>query len=166
MFWITGAVIRWMSAFVMLGVITMVVLAVAQKPPVLVTAETALRSDDALRGVVRITRHPLLWAVGIWGLLHMLNYADPPSWVFFGDITVLALGGTWLIDRRRAWLLGDRWREIETRTSNIPFLAILQGRNRLLAGEFPPLMLAVAVGIWVLILMLHPRLFGMPAVWW
>lgn len=164
-FWVTGPVVRWLSALVMLAAVVLAVLAIAQRPRVLLTAETSLKSEDGLKGVVRITRHPLLWPVGLWGLVHMLNNADPPSWVFFGYVTVLALGGTWLIDRRRAKLLGPRWRTIEARTSNLPLLAIADGRNAFVWEEFPLPMVALGVAAWLALLILHPVLIGVPAVW-
>ncbi len=164
-FWVTGPVVRWLSALVMLAAVVLAVLAIAQRPRVLLTAEVSLRSEGALKGVMRITRHPLLWPVATWGLVHMLNNADPPSWVFFGYVTALALGGTWLIDRRRAKLLGPRWPAIEARTSNLPLLAIADGRNALVWEELPLPLVALGVGVWLALLILHPILIGAPAVW-
>ncbi|MGI9381546.1 MAG: NnrU family protein, partial [Methyloligellaceae bacterium] len=126
-FWITGDAVRWASAVVLLAATVLLAAALLAKERVLLTGETALVGDRPVEGVLRITRHPMLWAIGLWGVVHMINNADAPGWVFFGTITALALGGTWLIDRRRRRLLGDRWDAIRSETSNLPFLAILQG---------------------------------------
>lgn len=163
-FWVTGPALRWMSALVMLAALMLAALALAQRPRVLLTAETALTRDDAITGVLRITRHPLLWPVALWGVLHMINNPDPPSLVFFGYITGLALVGTKLIDRRRARLLGARWDAVTARTSNLPFAAIAEGRNTLDWRELSWPALAAGFAAWDVLLLLHPYLFGAPAV--
>ena len=162
--WATGPFVRWLSALAMLPALALIALAFAQRPRVLLTAETALARPDATTGVVRITRHPLLWGVGLWGIVHLVNNGDAPSLVFFGYVTALALGGTWPIDRRRARLLGERWPEIERRTSNLPFLAIAQRRNRFEAGELSLPALGAAAALWLMLLLLHHWLFGVPIV--
>ncbi|MCG8560696.1 MAG: hypothetical protein MI824_12920 [Hyphomicrobiales bacterium] len=163
-FWITGEAVRWGSALVLFASALLLAAAVLARERVLLTGETALAGDRPLAGVLRVTRHPMLWAAGLWGLVHMLNNADPPGWAFFGTSTALALGGTWLIDRRRRRLLGARWETVRAETSNLPFLAILQGRNRLVPGEIgwrPP---ALALLLWCGALAMHETLFGLPAV--
>lgn len=164
-FWVTGPVGRSIGAVVMLAAILLLVLAVTGKPRLFLTGETVLSSPESVRGVLRITRHPLLWAITFWGLVHMANNADPPSWLFFGFLTLLALGGTWAIDRRRARLLEDGWPAIEAVTSNLPFLAIMQGRNRLVFSEIGWTRLAIGSGLWALILTLHEPVFGVSPLW-
>ncbi|MHA1164773.1 MAG: NnrU family protein [Alphaproteobacteria bacterium] len=164
-FWVTPEWARWASAALMLAAIFLAIAAATGRPRVLLTAETALMEPDPVRGVMRITRHPMLWAVAIWGLLHMANNADPAAWVFFGYITVLALGGTYLIDRRRERLLGKAWRPLKAQTSNLPFLAIAQGRNRLILTEIGWSRFAATLGLWALVLFAHETAFGLPAIW-
>ncbi len=164
-FWVTGPLERAISGVFVLFAVMFTVFAVSQRPMVLLTGETALSQDNAIRGVLRITRHPVLWAVGLWGVVHMLNNADPPSWLFFGVSTVLALVGTFAIDRRRKRLLGARWTTIEATTSNIPFLAILRGRNTLRLSEIGLIQLAIAIAVWAVILMLHEPAFGVSPLW-
>ena len=164
-FWVTPEWARWTSAVLMLAALLLAVATATGRPRVLLTAETALMEPDPVRGVLRITRHPMLWAVLIWGLLHMANNADPAAWVFFGYITALALGGTFLIDRRRARLMGKTWQLIKSQTSNLPFLAIAQGRNQLVFTEIGWIRLTAAVGLWALILSAHEAVFGLPAIW-
>src|SRR3712207_8000983 len=45
-------------------------------------------------------------------------------------------------------------------TSNLPFAAILQRRQRLVVGEVGLWRVALALGLYVVLLWLHPRLFG------
>ena len=164
-FWVTPLWIRWLSAVILLTAILIAIGAATGRPRVLLTAETALMEPDPVRGVLRITRHPMLWAVVIWGLVHMANNADPAAWVFFGYITLLALGGTLLIDRRRTRLLGTAWTPLKEQTSNLPFLAIAQGRTQLSLSEIGWLRIGAALCLWALILWAHEDVFGLPAVW-
>lgn len=164
-FWVSGPLLRWLSALLMLAAFVLAGLAIANQPRVLLTGEVALASADPVRGVLRISRHPLLWAIALWGIVHILNNADPPSWVFFGYVTALALAGTWLIDRRRSRLLGANWQAIRTQTSNVPFAAVLAGRNRMAWHELSPVAALAAAALWGLALFVHPLVFGMPAVW-
>lgn len=164
-FWVTGEGVRWASALVLLAALILLAAALLARPAVLLTGETVLAGDQPVRGPLRITRHPLLWPLVLWGVVHMVNNADPPSWLFFGYITALSLGGTWLIDRRRRRLLGDRWEHIRSQTSNLPFLAVLQGRNRLSLGEIGAAPFALGGFAWCALLLVHERLFGLPAVW-
>lgn len=159
-YWVTGAGIRGISALVVLAAILLLAAAILGRPRVLLTGETALTGADSIRGVLRITRHPLLWSVGLWGLVHMLNNADPPSWLFFGFLTALSFIGTFAIDRRRKRLLGERWMEIQAATSNLPFAAILAGRNRLILSEIGFAPLALGIVLWALLLTVHEPVLG------
>ena len=161
-FWVSGPDIRKISAMIMLFVLWLASAAVMGKPRVLLTGEQGLNAPDAIRGVLRITRHPMLWAVGLWAVIHMANNADPASWVFFGYIAALSFAGTWLIDRRRKRLLGAGWELLRETTSNIPFLAILTRRNRLALREigWGPVLVSFAVS--VLVIVVHELLFGVP----
>lgn len=162
MFWHTGTTVRMLSAFLVLAALMLLLSTACAERKVMLTAETVLGEADAVRGVLRITRHPMLWAIGLWGIVHMVNNPDPPSWLFFGYVTALALIGTWAIDRRRKRLLRQAWPRLEAETSNLPFLAIAQGRNRLVLGEFRIWPLLLAVLVWFVLLMGHAALFGMP----
>ncbi|MGI9386849.1 MAG: NnrU family protein [Methyloligellaceae bacterium] len=164
-FWVTPFEVRLLSAALILVCFWLLAAALMGKPRILLTGEQHLGNPDAVKAVLRVTRHPMLWAVGIWAVIHMANNADPPSWLFFGYIALLSFAGTWLIDRRRRRLLGAQWTTLQERTSNIPFYAILVGRNRLVWQEFRWLALFLAVAVWVLIIILHEGLFGMPVFW-
>ena len=48
--------------------------------------------------------------------------------------------------------------------SNVPFAAIIQGRNQLVLEEFLALPLFVALILTELIILYHAEMFGMPAL--
>ncbi len=103
------------------------------------------QAADLARGVTRITRHPLQWAIVIWGLGHIVANGDLVSIIFFGSFVLLSgLGGV-LIDLKKAQTLGPGWGSYARVTSNLPFLAIVTGRNRLVLSElWVPVLLGLA----------------------
>jgi uncharacterized membrane protein len=111
-------------------------------------------------GIATITRHPILWAIGIWALAHLAANGDIASLILFGGLAFLALGGTLAIDakRRRAW--GERWGAFEAATSNLPFAAIAKGRTRLKLGEIGWWRILLAAVLFVVLLWLHPLVIG------
>jgi uncharacterized membrane protein len=126
--------------------------------PTAVGAERLLKDEQPARGMIRITRHPFMWGVILWAAVHILANADPKSTVFFGGFLLLAGLGTVLIDSRKRTL--PDWPRFAALTSNIPFLAIAQGRNRIAWREIGWLRLAVALAVYAGLLALHPWLFG------
>ena len=115
---------------------------------------------EAARGIVRITRHPFLWGVALWALVHLIVNGDLASLVLFGSLLVLAVGGTLSIDAKRRRNFGDQWAGFAGVTSDVPFAAIVAGRNRLgpaLAeiGAWRPV---VAILLYVVAFHLHGRL--------
>jgi uncharacterized membrane protein len=75
-------------------------------------------------------------------------------------LLLLALVGPGSIDRKRRRAFGERWDRFEAVTSRVPFVAILQGRNRFVASELPRGMLALSVVVYLVVLVMHPLLFG------
>ena len=82
------------------------------------------------------------------------------SVVFFGGLLLLAAAGTTLQDARKAKAPGDHWKRFAAATSNIPFLAIAQGRTRLVWREIGWWRPAAGLVLFGLVLYLHPWLFG------
>jgi len=116
--------------------------------------------DDPARGFMRITRHPFLVSVVLWGTAHMLVRGDYNALIFFGGFLVLAAAGTLLIDAKRRKADPDGWARYSAVTSIIPFLAILQGRNRLVVRELGWWRLVLAVVVFIGFLHLHPVIMG------
>ncbi len=164
-YFITSPSVRALSAVLMLAAFWLFAAALIRKPPILLTAETVLREQGSIFGILRITRHPFLWSLVLWSAIHMLNNADPAGLSLFGYFLALALLGTWPIDKRRARLIGDeRWQQILDETSNIPFAAVLAGRQALIPaikeiGWFVPL---TAIAAWGFVLSFHESFFGLP----
>lgn len=119
----------------------------------------ALDRPEPARGVLRVTRHPVMWGVGLWAAVHIAANGDLASLLFFGGLLLTALGGAWHLDRRMAATEGERWRRFAEVTSFVPFVALLAGRQRWAWAELrrPALW---GLGLFALLLVLHPHLFG------
>ena len=128
--------------------------------PTIVGMYRQLKNEDPARGMIRVTRHPVMWAFLIWAVAHVLARGDLKSLVFFGTFALLAGAGTLLIDARKAKTLGDNWARFAAVTSNLPFAAILQGRNRLDAKEIGWRNPAIGLALYAAFFWLHPMLFG------
>jgi uncharacterized membrane protein len=126
--------------------------------PTLVGAEKLLRSDDPARGMIRITRHPLMWGVMLWAAAHILARADLNSILFFGAFLVLAALGTVLMDARKR--KDPDFQRFAAVTSNIPFVAVAQGRNRIVWREIGWLRPLMGLVLFAVVFLLHPWLFG------
>jgi uncharacterized membrane protein len=108
------------------------VIGVTTPSPTRVGMESTVgQGSEAARGMVRITRHPFLWGVALWALVHLMVNGDLASLILFGSLLVLAVGGTYSIDAKRHRNFGEQWAQFANVTSDFPFAAIAAGRNRL-----------------------------------
>jgi uncharacterized membrane protein len=87
-------------------------------------------------GIIRITRHPQMVGQVIWCVAHLL-------WVGTSFMIVTSLGlilhhlfAVWHGDRRLRSRYGESFEILKSRTSVVPFLAILQERQTLDLKEF------------------------------
>ncbi|HZZ36665.1 MAG TPA: NnrU family protein [Caulobacteraceae bacterium] len=131
--------------------------------PTSVRQEGALDRPDAVKGMLRITRHPFLWGVAIWAAGHLLVNGRVADFVLFGSLLVLAVFGTASIDAKRKRALGEKWDAFAVQTSNIPFGAIVSGRQKLSLGEIGWWRIGLAVVIWAALVWVHPYAFGVSA---
>jgi len=126
--------------------------------PTMVGADRLLKSEDPARGIIRITRHPIMWGIMLWAAAHLLARGDLRAVVFFGGFLLLAALGTILIDRRKQ--ADPDFRRFKAVTSNIPFVAIAQGRNHIDWREIGWKRPAIGLALFVAVFFLHPWISG------
>lgn len=127
--------------------------------PTSVKQEGVLDRPDPATGVLRVTRHPFLWGVAIWAAGHLLVNIDLASLLLFGSLGLLSVLGTSSIDAKRLRSHGHKYRAFVEQTSNVPFAAILAGRQRLRLGELG-WRLAVALIVYGIMFWAHPLFAG------
>jgi tripartite-type tricarboxylate transporter receptor subunit TctC len=129
--------------------------------PTIVGADALLKSEDPARGVIRITRHPIMWGFMLWAAAHILARGDMKSLVFFGGFLLLAALGTVFLDLRKR--SNADWGRFAAVTSHLPFVAIAQRRNRIVWREIGWLRPLIGLVVFVAVFFLHPWLFGTAA---
>lgn len=137
---------------VMLPICVILSLAIARPNPFSFGGAQNDRFDPASPGIVRLTRHPLLLALGIWSAVHILPNGDLAHVILFGTFAGFAMLGGRLVDRRRQREMGQRWHDLRAALSECPASLSLTADTllRLAAG----LMLYAGL-IW-----LHPLVIG------
>jgi uncharacterized membrane protein len=128
--------------------------------PTAMMQEATLKASVPARGIIRVTRHPIMWGILLWAAAHILARGDLASLVFFGGFLVLAALGTALMDSRKAGTLGQDWKRFADVTSNVPFGAIVNGRNRFSYREIGWKRVGAGLALYVILLAAHPYLFG------
>jgi uncharacterized membrane protein len=127
--------------------------------PTRVRGDALVDRPAAATGMMRITRNPFLWGVAVWAVAHIIANGRLADLILFGGLLIVALLGPLSIDAKRRRTLGDRYRAFEAQTSNIPFAAIVQGRQQFRLGEIWWRIL-VAIAVWAAVLWLHPYFTG------
>lgn len=113
------------------------------------------RIDPRPGGVMRITRHPMMWSFAIWALVHGWLSGTGATLALCLGIGLLALIGAAMQDRKKAGLHGEGWAAYADATSYVPF-----GRGPAWPGWFA---LIGGTIFFFILTWLHPR-FGAPVV--
>ena len=109
-------------------------------------------------GIIRITRHPQLVGQVIWCLAHTLWIGTSFTLITSVGLVLHHLFGVWHGDRRLQSRYGSAFNSVKDRTSVMPFLAIIQGRQTLKLQEF---LRPAYLGVLIFVLLLwwsHPLL--------
>lgn len=99
-------------------------------------------------GIIRISRHPQAVGQILWCATHLLWIGS--SFMVAACIGLIAhhLFAVWNGDRRLRNRFGAAFEDLKARTSVIPFRAVLDGRQQLVASEFlRPAQLGIAIAV-------------------
>jgi uncharacterized membrane protein len=133
--------VRWIGYGVMGAAFVLVVAGLVQPSP------AGMRPGPlAVRGIARVTRHPVLMGLGLWGIAHLLLVKVHLSdLAFFVGFPVFAVVGCDHQDQRKSAALGEPYRAFAAATPFLPF-----GQLRFVKGlvEMPvPIALVLGIGI-------------------
>ena len=157
--WAPDPDLYWVAKIVMPFAFMLMVGGFMVSNPTSIGMASGLAREDAARGVLRITRHPLQWSVLLWALVHVVANGDTVSVIFFSAFAVLSGLGSALIDMRKARAHADFWPAYKAVTSNLPFAAVVAGRNRLVLRElWRPLV--AGLGLYAAAFYLHESFSG------
>jgi len=162
--WLPPTWLHWPAVgFGFIGIALAATGVLTRGPTSLGFEKQGLAREEPALGVHRITRHPFLWGVALWGVGHLLANGERAAVMLFGALTFMVIFGARSIDRKGRARDAVGWARFEDATSNVPFMAITQGRNRLALGEIGWRGLA-GLAVAGLILFFHERLFGVAAI--
>ena len=107
-------------------------------------------------GIICISRHPQMVGQVIWCIAHTLWVGTSFMLVVSTGLILHHLFAVWHGDRRLQARYGESFESLKSRTSVVPFLAVLQGRQSLKWQEFlRPAYLGVTATV-LLIWFAHP----------
>jgi uncharacterized membrane protein len=108
--WLVASLLMWLASILFVGSFI--------KNPALAGAPGPRGGPT---GVLRITRHPMMWSFAIWAGVHLAVIGMPKALVLDGAILILALGGAAAQDSKKKQLMGDAWHEWTNETAFVPF---------------------------------------------
>jgi uncharacterized membrane protein len=173
--WPPAPALRWIPVAAMPVALLLLVGGVSGYNPTAVMRKFDMAERDPAPGVLKITRHPVMWGIGLWALSHIPPNGDVASLVLFGSLAALALAGTAQIEAKRRRREPDSYGRFAEVTSNLPFAALLSAKTRAFwktAYSIDPLKtvwgeiglgrVAAALALYVALVILHPWITGVP----
>ena len=110
-------VLRWGPLIVMPLVCLLAVLGLRANNPLSFGGMGKRPFDPARPGILALTRHPLLLAIVLWALAHLLVNGDLAHVILFGLFALFPALSMRLVDRRKQRQLGAEWQRLAQNTS-------------------------------------------------
>ena len=162
--WVTPHWLIVASMLLMLPALLLFIGSVSVANPTMVEGGRALARENPARGILRVTRHPMLWSFAIWAAVHLIVLGTLGALVFFGAFLVVALAGMPSLDTKIAKRDPQHWPAFAGVTSIVPFVAIAQGRNRFALAEIGWWRIAATLIVWCALIAAHQWIFHI-AMW-
>jgi len=154
---------RWLKLILAPVILISVILTVSgltTPNPVIVKSATLFDSPEIVRGILRITRNPFFWGAGVCAITHLIIIGEVAATLGFGSVAILGLAGGRILDAKKAERHGRSWSAFAEATSDVPFLAIAQGRQRLAFPEIGFWRIALSISLFLIALIFHGTLFA------
>jgi uncharacterized membrane protein len=149
---------QWLGLALIPVIVISSILAVAgltTANPVIVRSEALFDRTDIVQGILRVTRNALFWGAGLFSIAYIIILGDVAALLMFGSLGFLGIAGASILDAKKARQHGRAWNAFAAMTSNIPFLAIIQGRQRLVLREIGLWRIALGVCVSLAALVWH-----------
>lgn len=154
MLWNGTAALPWGLSMVLTFIATGLFMASFAGNPALTPRNMNGLSTILPHGVFLVTRHPMLFAVAIWALSHLIVTASPRAVMLYGALALMAVGGARAQDAKFARLYGREWQIWSHRTPFWPDLRALPKLGGIWAG---------AAVVWLVVTTTHWLAADIPA---
>jgi uncharacterized membrane protein len=158
--WSAPVWLRLASELAVLLAILLLVAGLSTPNPTIVGRAALFERADIVRGILRVTRNPFLWGAGLFALAHVVMIGEAAAALCFGSVAIQGLAGAPILDAKKARNHPRDWAAFAAETSDVPFLAIAQGRQHLAWREIGAWRIMLGLGLFVAVLLLHPLMFG------
>lgn len=111
--WWIATLLMWLGSILFVGSL--------RKNPAFPTGGAPVSQIGEARGVFAITRHPMLWGFILWAAVHAIVNSTATALVISAAIAFLSLAGGLGQDAKKERLIGEPWRDWESRTAVVPF---------------------------------------------
>lgn len=111
--------LRWVPLLIMPVVCWLAIAGLAIQNPFSFGGLGQKPFDPENPGILRSTRHPILVALMLWAVAHLLANGSLSHVILFGLFAGFALMGMVLIDRRNARLMGSEWHRLTRNTARL-----------------------------------------------
>ena len=151
----------WVPNIVMPFVCGLIAFGIAAPNPFSIAGRGSAGFIPSRPGIAGIARHPLLLAITLWALAHMVPNGNLAHVLLFGLFAVFGIAGMVALDGRKRKQWGrELWAERAAKTSAIPFAALVAGRAGLHDLRLNPWRAVAALAIYVTLLGAHSYLIG------
>ena len=107
-----------------------------------------------------MSRNAFFWGSGVFSIAQATILGDLAGIIAFGSVGFLGIAGSFTLDAKKARSHGKAWISFALATSNIPFLAIIQGRQKLVLREIGPWRIALGMCMFLITLIFDRTLCG------
>jgi uncharacterized membrane protein len=146
------------SKVLILFAFVLLVMGTMTKNPTAMKMEGAISQE--IRGILKITRHPIQWAILLYAIGHIIANGDTASIILFGTLTLVASVGMVAMDNRKKANSDENWQAFFATTSLVPFAALISGKTRLAFEEINWLAVVVGLVLYACAYWLHDMVSG------
>lgn len=119
--WIVATVLMWLASVLLAGSFS--------SNPALPDPRARVNANKPAQGVFAITRHPMMWSLILWAIVHIAVLPTTANFWLSGSILFLAFFGALGQDAKKARAMGLDWQGWQGRTAFLPFGMQLTGKS-------------------------------------
>ena len=144
--WVPSALAYKINKVITLIAFVTVVTGLLTPNPTAVLSDAAL--DNDVSGMLKITRHPVQWAILLFAIGHLIANGDVASVILFGSLALLSFFGMLSMDGRKRAQADPRWKTFMETTSMVPFVEMLSGKTRLTLADINWVAMVIGVVVY------------------